>query len=426
MKRREFMRQMGLGSLALAPVSLSALIKNEGVATDVTRFENPEDEQTWNKLIPYFKKPTDFIQFEHGYFLQAPSMAWEAYQQQGSYIQQFSSYYMRRELEQDWEETRKKAADFLGLKAEHLALTRNTTESLNQVIMGYPWQKGDEVIIGDQDYGSMTEAFEQASARFGVVVKVAKIPLNPHDDQELVMPYLSLLTKKTKMVHLTHLINLTGQLIPLTAIISAIRAANKEVFIAVDAAHSLAHVAINWLEVDAEAIGASFHKWTFSPLGMGLLYLNERAKQQLWPLMGDSGYAKSDIRRFEHLGTRPAQSFKGLSGAIDFHQTFGGVANKEKRLRYLHKLLRKELEAENLIWNSPSQECRYVAICNIQIKSLTPARFAELLFEHYRIFSVAIQHPKVMGVRFTPHIYTSADDVRELASAIKDLNASLR
>ena len=65
------------------------------------------------------------------------------------------AHYMRTKLDDNRKETTRALADFMGVSTNNLVITRNTTESLDLVIAGYPWQKGDHVIYALQDYGAM-------------------------------------------------------------------------------------------------------------------------------------------------------------------------------------------------------------------------------------------------------------------------------
>jgi selenocysteine lyase/cysteine desulfurase len=310
-------------------------------------------------------------------------------------------------------------AKFLDVSAEELVLTRNTTESLNLVIMGFPWNSGDEVVIGNQDYGSMVEAFQQAANRFGIVVKVAQIPLLPKSDDEIIQAYASLISSKTRMLHLTHTINLTGQVIPVNRIVDRCLAYQPSIAVAVDAAHSTAHTIEKIGSLKADFIGGSLHKWLCTPLGLGYLVMKSDFIDKIWPLFGDVGISKNNIRRFEHQGTRPVHSIQSIQPAIEFHEMIGHEA-KRKRLQYLKESILEAVDGKNGIscispWKDKD---RGGAVFCIQKEGLTPAEFVKLLKEKFRIFTVAIDHPVVKGIRITPHFSTIISDVQLLKNAL--------
>lgn len=327
---------------------------------------------------------------------------------------------MRREQEVAIESSRKALATFLEVPTEELALTRNTTESLNTLISGYPWRKGDEVVIGNQDYGSMVAAFKQAEKPFGIVIKVADVPLTPFLPDEVVKAYSSLFTANTRMVHLTHLINLTGQVIPVAQIASL--AHEKGIEVAVDAAHSVAHLDFKLPDFQADYVGASLHKWLCNPIGVGFLWMKKSHIQKIWPLMGDTDYPDTDMRKFEHQGTRPIHSLMTLPTAIALHHNIGSNL-KMQRLKYLMRSCCERIAdhpgiAINTPWN---REDANSAIVNVAVKGFTPQQLADRLLKEFSIFTVAIDHPAVKGVRITPHVFTSVQDVVTLADALIQL-----
>ena len=379
-----------------------------------------KDRDFWKRIQSYFKPSRKFINLENGYCSpQAlPTMNYHICREE--YINSMTSMYTRQEMPEAMEIVRTKLADFLSVSPEELAFTRNTTESMNIVIMGYPWEEGDEVVIGNQDYGSMVQAYQQAQRRYGIVIREAEVPLHPDSDEEIVDSYMSLCTSKTKIVHLTHLIHLSGQVIPVAKIARA--AHDRGIEVVVDAAHSIAHINSTIPELEADYVGASLQKWLCCPLGSGFLWMKKELIPEIWPLMGDTGVADTDIRRFEHQGTRPYHSIEAISKAIDFHDMIGG-ARKEERLKYLmkrwvYKIVNIPKVKINTPWNDDG---RNSAIANFSIDGLSPSLICERLLKKYKIFTVAIVHPAINGVRVTPHLYTTEQDVDILARAIREL-----
>jgi selenocysteine lyase/cysteine desulfurase len=378
------------------------------------------DEAYWDQIRLFYAKPKGFINLENGYFSPQALPTLYAHQKLESDVNTRTSWFMRREQEAAIESSRQALATFLGVPAEELALTRNTTESLNTLISGYPWRKGDEVVIGNQDYGSMVAAFKQAEKRFGIVIKVADVPLTPFLPDEVVKAYSSLFTANTRMVHLTHLINLTGQVIPVAQIASL--AHEKGIEVAVDAAHSVAHLDFKLPDLQADYVGASLHKWLCNPIGVGFLWMKKSHIQKIWPLMGDTDYPDTDMRKFEHQGTRPIHSLMTLPTAIALHHNIGSNL-KMQRLKYLMRSCCERIAdhpgiAINTPWN---REDANSAIVNVAVKGFTPQQLADRLLKEFSIFTVAIDHPAVKGVRITPHVFTSVQDVVTLADALIQL-----
>lgn len=417
MKRRQFIKTT---SLVTGLAGLAAGYAQTGTNFKLPDAEKPEeDEAYWKQIRGAFDLQKDFINLENGYFSPQAFNTLKFHQQREVYVNQHTSWYMRKEQEQAVERARSWLAGFLDCNNEELALTRNTTEALNILIMGYPWKKGDEVIIGNQDYGSMVAAFMQVSKRYGVVVKKASVPLHPKSDEEVTEAYVSLITKKTRLLHLTHLINLTGQVIPVAKIAEHARSQGVEV--AVDAAHSVAHLNFKLSDLKADYVGASLHKWLCNPLGAGFLYVKADKITNLWPLMGDVDYPQNNIRKLEHQGTRPVQSLEAIEEALEFHNVIGSEL-KQNRLRYLMQYwVSRVKDNKEITINTPwNDKERCSAIANVAVKGISATALAAELMEKHKIFTVAIEHEAVQGIRVTPHIFTSVEELDVLVKALNN------
>lgn len=224
------------------------------------------------------------------------------------------------------------------------------------------------------------------------------------------------------MVHLTHLINLSGQVIPVAKI--AREAKKQNVLVAVDSAHAVAHLNFGIADLEADFVGASLHKWLCNPLGAGFLWMKKEQIPTIWPLMGDTSQPQNNIRRFEHVGTRPIQTLQCIPESITFHNKIGG-ALKEKRLRYLMQYWTSKIASiPKIIINTPwESNSRCGAIANVAIEGYTPGKLAEVLFSKYRIFTVAIEHPAINGVRITPHLSNNLEDLDALINALTEISS---
>lgn len=425
--RRSFLHHTmltGIGLSVLNPGRLEGMqpISENTISGHLTEGGSVTDEKYWKKIRGMFHVPEGFINLENGYFSPQPKHVLALHQQREHYINQNTSWFMRREQSQAIESSREALAKLLGCSPLELALTRNTTESMNIVINGYPWQRGDEVVIGNQDYGSMVSAYHQASKRYGIVIKVAEIPLHPGSAEEVIKAYSNLFNAKTRVVHLTHLINLSGQVIPVAAIATAAKVIGAEVI--VDSAHSVAHLKFLIPDLNADYIGASLHKWLCNPLGAGFLWMKKEHIHKIHPLTADDEYPTDDIKKFEHQGTRPIQTIETIAASIGFHEAIGSLL-KQERLRYLMRYWVKQVDGiPKIKINTPyakDEECG--AIANIAIDGLTPAELADRLLTSYSIFTVAIDHPAIQGVRVTPHLYNSLEELDSLVTALKTISA---
>jgi selenocysteine lyase/cysteine desulfurase len=217
------------------------------------------------------------------------------------------------------------------------------------------------------------------------------------------------------------MINLTGQILPLRALAEMAHARGIEVIS--DSAHAFAQLDFKIPDLGCDFLGTSLHKWLCTPLGAGMLFMKKDKIQSVWPLFGDTGYEEDDIRKFEHIGTHPVSTNLTIASAVQFHESIG-AAYKEARLRYLREYWMDQLVGNpKLVFNTPGQTERACAIANVGIKGMKPATLANRLYNDYGIFTVAISHPQIQGVRITPHLYSRIDQLDVLVSAFKDITA---
>ncbi len=375
-------------------------------------------EDFWAEIRRVFPVPADYVNLENGYSSPQPAATYAAFQDHQKVINSGLSFYMRRKLADDHRAVKQALADLAGATPEEIVITRNTTESLGTVIHGLTYGAGDEAVMCNQDYGSMLQQFRQESRRHGLNCVEIAIPLTPRDDQELVDTYARAITPRTKVMLLTHLINITGQILPVSKIAEMAHA--RGVAVIVDAAHSFAQVQFTVPSLGGDYFGASLHKWLCTPLGAGILYVRKEKIPTVWPLLGDSNVPPDDIRKLEHLGTQPSWTMLAIADAIRFH-TMIGAARKEARLRFLQQYWTDKVRGLPKVYLNTPPGDRACAIANVGITGMTPAALADTLFDRFRVYTVAINTAAVKGVRVTPHLYTNTGDLDALVHAIREL-----
>jgi selenocysteine lyase/cysteine desulfurase len=381
-----------------------------------------EDEKFWEGVRGGYKLKPDYINLENGYYSFMPQETLENYIKHVREINYEAAYYMRTKRFDDKKIMAAKLADLAGCSTEELIITRNTTEALDTVIGGMHWQPGDEAVMAEQDYGAMLDMFKLVAKRHGVVNKIISVPNHPKDDNEIVDLYAKAITPKTKLLMVCHIINITGQIMPVKQICNMAHAFGVKVL--VDGAHAFAHFRYKIPDLGCDYYGTSLHKWLSVPLGAGFLYVKKENIKDIWPLLGPGQDKKDeDIYRLNHTGTHPCATDLTISDAIDFYQKLG-PERKEDRLRYLQQYwTRKVRTLPNIILNTPEGDQRSCAIANVGIKGMKPADMAKILLEKYKIYTVAIDYANVHGCRITPNVYTTPKDLDVLVNALKEMAA---
>ncbi|WP_345247529.1 aminotransferase class V-fold PLP-dependent enzyme [Nibrella saemangeumensis] len=401
----------------ISPISLEKALAN--VAT-LTPAELARDEPFWRQVRSAYTITDEFIHLENGYYLLAAQEVLDQYQQHIRRINAVSSYYMRTRQFDDKLASRKQLADLLGCLPEEVIITRNTTESLDTVIAGIDWKPGDEAVMAEQDYGAMLDMFKLQARRHGMINRLISIPNHPQSDEAIVSLYERAITPKTRLLMVCHMVNITGQIMPVRKIVNM--AHRHNVAVLVDGAHAFGHLAFSIADLGGcDYYGTSLHKWLGAPLGAGLLYVRNDKIQPLWPLFGESGFADDDIRKLNHTGTHPVATDLAIQDAIRFHQQIG-IARKEARLRYLQRYWTDQVRNHpNIILNTPADPARSCAIANVGVNNIKPADLAKRLFDQYRIFTVAIDYANVQGVRVTPHLFTTTQELDTFVKALRTI-----
>lgn len=424
--RRDFLRKVGgisagSGLLALNPVFIEEL-KALSLTIDKPAKALATDEDYWEQIQKAFSPSPDYINLENGYFSPQPKETLDALVANIKYINSNTSYYMRRKRTEEKEAIREKLAKLAGVSPEEIAITRNTTESLDIIISGLDLAEGDEAVMTNQDYSSMIQAFDQQSRRFKIKQTQIEIPILPKNKMEIVRAYEKAITDKTKVFLISHVVNATGTVLPVKEV--AEMAHQNGIELINDAAHSFAHLNYKIPDLNSDYLGASLHKWLCNPLGAGLLYIKKEKIAKVWPLMGDASRDATDIRKFEHNGTQPVWTWQTISNAIDFHESIG-AERKQERLKYLkHYWTDKVKDMPEIEFNTPLADEFTSAIANIKVKGHEPKDVAKYLLEEHNIWTTRKPSPALDGVRITPHLYTKLSDLDTLVSALHQLAKS--
>jgi len=422
MNKRTFLK-----SLTLLGVTAANLKAFESLAEPMTRIEGltPEevakDEDFWASIRDGYKLKPDYINLENGYYCIQPQETLENFINHVREVNYQGSYYMRTV---QWENKKKVAArlaELAGCSKEELIVTRNTTESLDMIIGGQNWKAGDEAVMAEQDYGAMLDHFNLIAKRYGVVNKRISVPNHPKSDEEIVNVYAGAITERTKLLMVCHMVNITGQILPVRKICDM--AHSKGVLVMVDGAHAFAHFRYSIPDLGCDFYGTSLHKWLSVPLGAGFLYVKKEHIPNVWPLIGDGNTNMADIYRLNHIGTHPVHTDLGINNAIDYHLAIG-TERKEARLRFIQNYWTgKVRNVPNIVLNTPADPARSCGIANVGIKNMKPSDLADTLLKKYKIYTVAIDGANVQGCRISPNVYTTITELDTFVAALKEMAA---
>ncbi|MBI3653888.1 MAG: aminotransferase class V-fold PLP-dependent enzyme [Acidobacteria bacterium] len=375
------------------------------------------DEDFWREIQNAFTLDRTIINLNNGGVCPSPRIVHEAMKHYADISNEAPSYSMWRLLEPNIESVRRGLANAFGCDAEELAITRNASEALEICQFGLDLKAGDEVLTTNQDYGRMINTYLQRQRREGIKLRQISFPVPPPSQDALYDLFAKAITPQTKVIHVCHITNLTGQIFPIKRICQMAHERGIEVI--VDGAHAFAHFPFKLADLDCDYYGTSLHKWLLAPIGTGFLYVRKAKIKKLWPLMAADQKQDDDIRKFEEIGTHPAATHNAIAEALNFHEGIG-IERKAARLRYLKNLWAKRLEKTGrvklLTPYDPAQSC---ALANFSVEGLDPVKLGGYLWEKYRINCTPIVHSEFSGIRITPNVYTTLRELDIFCEAVE-------
>jgi selenocysteine lyase/cysteine desulfurase len=380
-----------------------------------------QNEDYWSVIQRAYSVNPNLINLNNGGVSPAPVVVQQAVERYNQLSNEGPSYYMWRILDQGREPLREKLAQLAGAQPGEIAINRNSTEALNTVIYGLELKSGDEVVGTKQDYPNMIQAYRQRALRDGIVYKQISFDFPIENDDEIVKAYEQAITPKTRLLHVTHMVNWVGQTMPAQKICDMAHAHGIEVI--VDGAHSFGLMDFNIPDLHCDYFGTSLHKFLSAPIGTGMMWVKSDKIERLWPLTCNDKPHSSDIRKFETLGTRSFPLEQGIGEAINFHEGIGSK-RKEERIRYLKNYWASRVQTVAKVKLHTSLDPRYsCAICGVSVDGMTPADLENELFNQYKIHTVGIAWENIRCVRVTPHVYTTTADLDILGRAIQTIAA---
>ncbi len=392
----------------------------------LTKLENQslsassENEDFWGWIRESYNTSANLINLNNAGVGPQPRIVQDAHIRYYEFSNEAPSYYMWRILDQQRDGLRNKLADLCGVLPEEIAINRNATEGLNSIIFGLNLKEGDEVVLSKFDYPNMTNAWKQREKRDKIKLVWIDIPQPLEDDAAIVKLYENAITSKTKIVHITHLINWTGNIVPCRAI--ADMAHKKGCEVIVDGAQTFGHIDFKIEDTGADYFATSLHKWLSAPFGSGLLYIKKEKIKNVWALLSNSEPDGTDIKKFETLGTRSFASEMAIGAAVDFHNLIGGK-RKEARLRFLKDYWAEKvvkLPKMKLVTSlKPQYSC---AMANIGVEGWQAQQIENKLYDRFKIHTVSIIHEKINGIRVSPNVYTSVQDLDFLVKGLTEIS----
>jgi isopenicillin-N epimerase len=421
--RRAFLHSLAAGAATVAlptfnPRAIRQLEEATSIAGARPAASMAEDEAYWETIQRAFDMDRTMINLNNGGCSPAPKHVLDQMIRDLHFSNELPVTHMWHVLEPRIESVRRDLASDFGCDTEEMAITRNASESLENMIFGIDLKRGDEVILTTQNYPRMITSWKQRERRDGIVIKWIKLDTPPKSDADVVARFQEAITPRTKVIEVMHVSFQTGYVAPVRKIVDMARPRGIEVF--VDGAHAYAHLPMKRDELGCDYYGTSLHKWMMAPIGTGFMYVRKNKIKPLWPLMAAGDQQDNDIRKFEEIGTHPAANHNAVSVALAFHRAIG-AERKVARLRYLRNRWADRLLKEGggrVKFFTPIGPNESGAIAVVGIDGIKVGDLNGWLSSKHRIVATGISNDEFSGLRVTPSVYTTIDEVDRFADAM--------
>ena len=420
--RRKFFSRASMGSLLwpLARHYESPQNTFEAISPPTrTSDQVARDEEYWRAVQQAFSVDRSLIHLNNGGVCPTPQCVQQSRETHQNYAYKVPFYVHRRTLKPQLERVRKYLADTFGASQEEIAITRNTSEGMEICQLGIDLERGDEILTTEHDYPRMINTWKQRERREGIVLKQLPLPVPAESNEAIVDLFRQHITSRTRVIMICHMIDLTGQIMPVRDIITLAKKHNIEVI--VDGAQAFGQLDFTNEELGCDYYATSLHKWLMGPPGTGFLFVRRNKINDIWPLMPAGLDLKNDIRKFEDVGTQSLSRFLALSDALTFHHTIG-VVNKIARLRYLRNLWLDELIDYDRLHLHTSLKPEFAAgLATISIDGIDNTALRDYLWQTHRVIVRPINHPAVQGIRISPGLQTTPNELSQFVDIIRQV-----
>ena len=415
--RRAFLAAAGGGLTALTTEAFARLRTLPKASPEAAA----QDEDFWFRIRDSFTIDRNSVNLNSGSVSPAPRTVQTAMHQYWDITNMSPSYYVDEMLGPRVEVVRRRLAGAFGCDPEEMAITRNTSESMEIVQLGLDLKRGDEVLTTTQDYPRMLTAWRQREARDGIVVKTVSFPTPPEGPDAIVSSLERAITPRTRVILICHVTYTTGQIFPVKAICAMARERGIETL--VDGAHGFAHFPFTRDDLDCDYYATSLHKWLYAPVGTGFLYVRRDRIRDLWPLMAAPLSMREDIRKFEEIGTHPIAIKGAITEALTFHDGIG-AERKAARLRFLRRRWSdrvRDLPGVRVLNSDDPRES-----CGIGAVSLEGVDANALTGHLERKYRIHVRPRVVEGelncIRVTPNVFSTLEEVDFFAETIEEIS----
>jgi selenocysteine lyase/cysteine desulfurase len=312
-------------------------------------------------------------------------------------------------------------AALLGVSDDEVALTRNTSEGSNLIVRGLDLKPGDEVVITDHNHPSNNESWKLRARREGLIIKSVPVPVPARSLDDLVAGIDRAITPRTRVIAITHVTSTTGIRYPIKPIAELAR--RRDIFLHVDGAQTFGACHLDLRDLGCDSYAASAHKWPMGPLEAGILYVRAERIGQLWPAIVSANWSSTlkGARTFEAVGQQDDPRVAALEAAVDLLNLVG-MPQVAARVLALAGRAKQALAALGHVELKTNLEPELSGgVVKFRLRNLPTQEAYELLWKRHRMAIAMTPAGDSEGLRFSPHIYNTFEDIDSAVAAVRAL-----
>jgi len=420
--RRSFLARLGRGSAAAALLPVLDATDLAALA-DVPPLRAPraqEDESYWRLVRAQFPLKTGLVPMNAANLCPAPATVIDATVRAAADVDGDVSFQNRAKFDELRESVRTRLARYLGAQQDEIAIVRNTSEANNIIAGGLPIGSGDEVVISDLNHPTNNVAWDVRARRYGFVVRRVTFPATPSSAQQILAAFEAALNARTKVLSFTDVSNSTGVRMPTRALCALGR--ERGIHVHVDGAQTFGGLRRDMAALGCASYSASSHKWFMGPKEAGVLYVRSDRAADIWPGAVGVGWGSAPVtelagaRRFETLGQRNDATIAGMAAALDFHELIGAERIEARMLAVAAALCDGLASIPGARLVTSADPALRAGVCIASFERVQPRELHEALYTKH-----AIAGAPTGGLRLSPHIYNTMDDVERVVEAVREL-----
>ncbi|GAB5554803.1 MAG: cysteine desulfurase [Saprospiraceae bacterium] len=424
MDRRKFLGRTSTAALGLPLLGLSTT--SEASVSQGLDLSNLSGEEYWKGLRAAFPMPTGEAYFNTGTMGAQPTRVLNAvldnmrgnamniarcdYQGNGPLLLQ--GY-------QGFDGLRTKIAGLINASDyKEIALIQNATMGMNYISNGLDFKPGDEFINTNQEHGGGFGGWRMAAKRFGLEYKQATIPIPANDPQVIFDNIFALVTPKTRVIAVPHILSTYGVVLPVKQICQEAR--KRGIFTVVDGAQGVGHVAVDVQDIGCDAYYSSLHKWLLAPAGNGILYIRKEVVGDIWTVAASYQWDNEEDHglRLTQRGTGNVSLIVGLEAAVDFHNEIGSE-KVIKRIKELGDYLRaglQEIDKVKIVSSVHPDMC--AGLTTYLVEGIQPVDLQNEMWKRYKLQPRAAG---TNGLRQSTHIYNQKEEIDKALEVIRSV-----